>query len=220
MTRTSVALKAAVLAFTAGVWVASPASGQAQPAPVAATDAPAPVASGSHSGSHYIEFRVATIGTYGHSYVAYGRLNEKGQPVETKYADLHPTGNYAVMAIGHVLPVPANTTWDPDVLKLPVSSSFRRRLNAAEHRKLLAAIQRFRANKQPYWNAVTYNCNNFVADLAQAIGMITPSTLLASYAFIPALRDMNDAGRPAESTSRRSAGMAHKPAARAQSPGS
>ena len=69
--------------------------------------------------SYYIEFRVARIGAYGHSYVAYGRLNANGQPAEHRYADLHPTGNYALIAIGHVLPVPANTKWDPEVLTLP-----------------------------------------------------------------------------------------------------
>ena len=29
---------------------------------------------------YYIEFRVARIGTYGHSYVAYGRLNARASP--------------------------------------------------------------------------------------------------------------------------------------------
>jgi hypothetical protein len=142
--------------------------------------------------AYYIEFRAAQIGTYGHSYVAYGRLNGRGQPADAHYADLHPMGNYAIMAIGHILPVPANTTWDPDVLKLPVSSSYRRKLSAAEYRKLLAAVRVAKANKQPYWNAISNNCNHFVAQLAQAIGMKTPSDLVFSYAFVPALRDLNE----------------------------
>jgi hypothetical protein len=143
-------------------------------------------------GAYYIEFRVAQIGAYGHSYVAYGRLNGRGQPAEAHYADLHPMGNYAIMAIGHILPVPANTTWDPDVLKLPVSSSYRRKLSAAEYHKLLAAVRIAKANKQPYWNAISNNCNHFIAQLAQAIGMKTPSDLVVSYAFVPALRDLNE----------------------------
>jgi hypothetical protein len=140
---------------------------------------------------YYIEFRVARVGTYGHSYVAYGRLNAHGQPAEHRYADLHPTGNYALMAIGHVLPVPANTKWDPEVLTLPVSSSYRRKLTAAQYKKLVAAIQRLQS-EQRYWNAVTNNCNHYVGELARAVGLRTPGNFQVSYAFIPALRDLNE----------------------------
>ena len=141
---------------------------------------------------YYIEFRVARIGAYGHSYVAYGRLNASGQPAEFRYTDLHPTGNYALMAIGHLVPVPANTKWDPEVLTLPVASSYRRKLTATQYAKLLAAIQRANANKQPYWNAVSNNCNHYVGELARAVGLRTPMNFQVSYAFIPALRDLNE----------------------------
>ncbi len=147
------------------------------------------------TGAYYVEFRVAQIGAYGHSYVAYGRLNAQGQPAEHRYADLHPVGNYALMALGHLVPVPATTKWDPDVEKLPVSSSWRRKLTSAEYSKLLAAVQRSRTNANPTWNAVGNNCNNYVADLAEAIGLRTPSDFQVSYTFIPALRDLNDPGK-------------------------
>src|SRR5262249_48055448 len=48
-------------------------------------------------GRYYVEFRVATIGTYGHSYIVYGHLNAAGNPKDFAYADLHPVGNYALM---------------------------------------------------------------------------------------------------------------------------
>src|SRR5262245_47158606 len=86
------------------------------------------------AGPYFVEFRVATIGAYGHSYAAYG----SGSHV--KYADLHPMGNYALMAIGHVLPVPANTEWDPEVLKLPIASRYRVSLTAAQYNRLVVAI--------------------------------------------------------------------------------
>lgn len=139
---------------------------------------------------YYIEFRVAQIGTYGHSYVAYGRLNARGEPAEFHYADRHPVGNYFLMMVGHVVPVAANKKWDPEVLTLPIATSFRRNLSAAEYKKLLEAIRRARASEQ-YWNVVSNNCNHFVAELAQAIGMRVPAGLQVSYLFIPALRDLN-----------------------------
>jgi hypothetical protein len=149
---------------------------------------------------YYVEFRVAQIGVYGHSYVAYGRLDAREQPADFHYADLHPMGNYAVMAIGHLVPVPANTEWDPDVLKLPVAASYRRNLNDAEYQKLLVAVQRARANKQPTWDAVTNNCNHFVAKLAMAVGLRTPNDFQFSYSFIPALRELNDRGSHGEAS--------------------
>ena len=146
---------------------------------------------------YYIEFRVAQIGTYGHSYVAYGRLDSRGQPTDTRYADLHPTGNYALMMLGHIFPVPANTEWNSDVLKLPVASSYRRNLTAADYRKLLLALNRARADKDRKWNAITNNCNHFVAGLAKAVGLRTPSDFQLSYSFVPALRQLNE-GTPSE----------------------
>jgi hypothetical protein len=193
MTKTAVSLIAAACALGLSFLWAPLVAAEPQGDPAARAQVRPGAAS---SGGYYIEFRVAQIGAYGHSYVAYGRLNARGQPADYHYADLHPRGNYAIMALGHVLPVPANTEWDPDVLKLSVASSYRRSLNAAQYRQLLAAVQRARANKQRTWNAVTNNCNHFVGELATAVGLRAPSDFQFSYTFIPALRDLNESGKP------------------------
>ncbi len=182
--RCLVALGILILWMTPTVPMAAPLDGP--PA-----DKPRPSSTQSAT-PYYVEFRVATIGTYGHSYVKYGRLNASGQPADARYTDLHPRGNYALMAIGHLLPVPANTQWDPEVLTLPVAASYRRKLTAAQYGKLLAAIQRSKADKERYWNAVSNNCNHYVGELARAIGLKTPGTFQVSYAFIPALRELNE----------------------------
>ena len=178
----------------------APASVRAQ----AATDTPA-ADSAAHNGQnhpsgggYYVEFRVAEIGAYGHSYAVYGPVGGR-----TSYADLHPMGNYAVMALGHVLPVPANTQWDPEVLKLPVTARYRRSLNGEQYKRLLAAVAHAKANKSPYWNAVTNNCNHFIGQLAQAIGLKVPGQFQVSYAFVPALRQLNEGGSEAAVKSRR-----------------
>jgi hypothetical protein len=142
-------------------------------------------------GGFYIEFRVAQIGTYGHSYVAYGRLGSNGKPKDVQYADLHPVGNYALMALGHVVPVPATAEWDPEVERLPVADRYQHRLTATQYARLVETVKRARTNKQPYWNAVTYNCNHFVAELARVVGLRAPSVYQVSYAFIPAIRELN-----------------------------
>jgi hypothetical protein len=158
-----------------------------------------PAAGTSDAHPYFVEFRVATIGAYGHSYAVYG----SGSHV--KYADLHPMGNYAIMALGHLLPVPANTEWDPEVLKLPVASRYRVSLTAAQYARLVAAVAKAKANKSPTWNAVTNNCNHFIGELAEAIGLKVPGSFQVSYAFVPAMKELNAGGqREAAPVSKRS----------------
>jgi hypothetical protein len=151
------------------------------------------------AGGYYVEFRAAQIGTYGHSYVVYGTSGGRAN-----YADLHPMGGYVVMALGHVLPVPANTEWDPDVLKLPVSARYRRSLDAQQYQRLIGAVRSAKINKQPYWNAVTNNCNHFIGELAQAIGLRVPGQFQVTYSFVPALRELNESPHSRSAPSGRS----------------
>jgi hypothetical protein len=142
-------------------------------------------------GGYYVEFRVGQIGTYGHSYAVYGMAGGKAN-----YADLHPMGGYAGMAVGHVLPVPANTQWDPGVLSLPVTARYRKALNGDQYRRLLAAVRTAKSSDR-YWNAVTHNCNHFIGQLAQAVGLKVPGQFQVSYSFVPALRELNEGSGPA-----------------------
>jgi hypothetical protein len=173
-----------LLLLILAAWLVSPGPALAQQ-----TASPAPPSSSKPKSArgYYVEFRVAQIGTYGHSYVVYGSSGSRAN-----YADLHPMGGYVVMAVGHLLPVPANTEWDPDVLKLRVSDRYRRSLDAQQYQRLVAAIRTAKLNKQPYWNAVTNNCNHFIGELAQAIGLRVPGQFQVSYSFVPALRELNE----------------------------
>jgi len=147
------------------------------------------------SEGYFIEFRAARIGIYGHSYVAYGRLDRFGNPDTTTYADRHPMGNYAIMALGHFVPVPANSEWDPEVLDLPIAHKYRVKLNDSQYNNLLAAVKRANANTS-YWNAVANNCNHYVGQLAEAIGLRVPGAFHLSTGFIPDLQEMNEAAAP------------------------
>ena len=169
-----------------------------QPSPPEAAASGAEAARPKSGGGYYVEFRVGQIGAYGHSYAVYGVAG--GRP---NYADLHPMGGYVVMALGHVLPVPANTNWDPEVLKLPVTARYRRSLDANQYQRLVAAVRSAKLNKAPYWNAVSNNCNHFIGALAQAIGLQVPGQFQVSYSFVPALRELNE-GRPGRAPAPRS----------------
>jgi hypothetical protein len=194
----------------------TPTSLRAQPAAEtqqAATPAPegSPPKPHAAEGGYYVEFRVAQIGAYGHSYAVYGNTGGRAN-----YADLHPMGNYVVMALGHVLPVPANTQWDPDVAKLPIASRYRRNLTAAQYQNLLVAVRQARASAAPTWNALYNNCNTFIGELAKAVGLKVPGSFQVSYQFVPALRDLNENGKTSKPASARPAakpagGSASKP---------
>jgi hypothetical protein len=105
-------------------------------------------------------------------------------------------GGYAVMALGHFVPVPANTEWDPEVLTLPVTAKYRIKLTEPQYNNLTAAVQRASANKRPYWNALSNNCNHFVGELAQAVGLRVPMQFHLSYGFIPDMQEMNESNAP------------------------
>jgi hypothetical protein len=183
-----------VATVTLAVGLLLPAWSRSAPAQEAteAAQPAAPVAKPANGGGGYfIEFRVGQIGTYGHSYAVYGVQGGK-----QSYADLHPMGGYAGMAVGHVLPVPANTQWDPGVLKLPVTARYRKALNGDQYRRLLAAVQVAKSSGR-YWNAVTHNCNHFIGQLAQSVGLKVPGQFQVSYSFVPALKELNEGGGPA-----------------------
>jgi len=192
----------AALLLAAGLMVA-PAFAQTSDAPAEAPKPAKPAQPAAKSpGGYYIEFRAARIGIYGHSYVAYGRLDRFGNPDTSNYADRHPMGNYAIMALGHFVPVPANTEWDPEVLDLPIAHKYRVKLNDTQYNNLLAALKRVNANRA-YWNAVTNNCNHYVGQLAEAIGLRVPAQFHMSIGFIPDLQEMNEAAAPAMADSER-----------------
>jgi hypothetical protein len=142
---------------------------------------------------YYIEFRVAVDGVYGHSYIAYGRLDSLGRPMTTTYADIHPTGDLPSMVLGHLFPMEAATIPEKDTLHYEIASHFRQPLTAAEYGTLQSVIDHIRAAHHS-WSVLAYNCNDFVADVARGIGMQSPSTLLLPYDFIPRLQVINERG--------------------------
>jgi hypothetical protein len=162
-----------------------------------ATAKPATVRQSARAAGYYVEFRTAQIGLYGHSYAAYGRLDGRGNPASAEYADLHPMGNYGVMALGHFVPVPANMAWDPEVLKLPIAHRYRRNLTADQYKNLTARVERLRAGEKRYWNAVTHNCNHFIGELAESVGLKVPMQFHLSYGFVEDLKTINETSSPA-----------------------
>jgi hypothetical protein len=154
---------------------------------------------------YFIEFRSRSAVSYGHTFVVYGRLNAQGgiamrngKIVQrmARIAGLHPAGDSSIpYVIGHVLPVPAETgPSEGDNEQRYVTASYRVELGLARYRKVVRYIKDLSANS-PVWNATFYNCNAFVADIAEFMGLRTPSHLLLPEDFINELRTLNSSPR-------------------------
>ena len=145
-------------------------------------------------GRYFIDFRARHALSYGHTYAAYGRLNARGEIIESHVAGLHPAGDSPVpWMIGHFIPVPSETgASDGDLEAQYIAASYRVTMDEAQYTEMVAYIKKLQATS-PLWNAVLYNCNSFVADIARHMGLRAPVvTLVYPATYINALRDMNN----------------------------
>jgi hypothetical protein len=168
------------------------ASTQERPKPAAhASNARAsvPNARGEPAG-YYVEFRAIDGFIYGHTVIAYGRLNARGQPIEEHYAGFEPDGGSIGAAFGHVMPVSGSIKTSRESVNFAIVDSYRRRLTPQQYRSLLGAVAA--AKKHTYvWNAVLHNCNDFMADMAHAVGLKAPPNVVIPYAYIGVMRSLN-----------------------------
>src|SRR4051794_27686236 len=76
---------------------------------------------------YFIEFRSRYALTYGHTFLAHGRLNARGEIVESEIAGLHPAGEGPTLwMIGHLIPVPSEVgPSDGDLEEAYISARYR-----------------------------------------------------------------------------------------------
>jgi hypothetical protein len=146
----------------------------------------------STEGRYFIEFRSRYAYTYGHSFVIFGRMDKSGRMINPQVAGLAPKSDDPnIYMLGHLAPVPASTGWTDGDLEIAYrSASWTVPLSEPEYRKVVAFIRKLQA-KSPLWHASLYNCNAFVADIAQSMGYKTPGIWLMPRDFITKLRQMN-----------------------------
>jgi hypothetical protein len=145
----------------------------------------------SGSGAYYIEFRSRYAWDYGHTYIVHGRVGEA--PTHASVAGLSPVGDDATAwVIGHYVPVPAETGWtDGDLEDKYTTSRYRVLMDKDQYDRVVAHIKGLQAQSH-VWSAELYNCNAFVADVAQYMGLSVPSsTLIFPKIFVNHLRMLN-----------------------------
>jgi hypothetical protein len=182
------AAAAAVLAFL--VLGCGPLAAQSPAEPAAPTARASVPQAKVSEGFYYVDFRVIDGFMYGHTHIAYGRLGARGQPIDVQYAGFEPDGGMIGAAIGHVAAVTGSIKTSKESVNFAIVDSYRKKLNAQQYRTLVAAVEK--AKKTPYvWNAVLHNCNDFMADMARAVGLKSPPNMVLPYMYISAMRSLN-----------------------------
>jgi hypothetical protein len=149
------------------------------------------VATTSGSGPYYFEFRSRQAWDYGHTFVVFGRVGEA--PSKNNVAGLSPKGDDPQMwLMGHYVPVPSDTGWtDGDLEDKYITARYRVLVSKEQYDRTVAYIRQLQA-KSTTWSVELYNCNAFVADIANFMGLKAPSsTWIYPKVFVSNMRKIN-----------------------------
>ena len=132
------------------------------------------------AGRYFVEFRSRYALSYGHTFLVHGRLNQKGEIGELtdkNVAGFHPAGaGSELWMVGHVVPVPAETgPSDGDLEEEYVSARFRVYLSEAEYNRFAVHLKDKKASNA-LWHAAVYNCNLWVGQIAEFMGLKAPAS--------------------------------------------
>jgi hypothetical protein len=154
----------------------------------------------SSSKPYFVEFRARSAHSYGHTFLVHGRVGQR--ITKRDVIGLHPASESSVpWMIGHIIPVVSETgASDGDYEDKYIIARYRVLLTEAEYKKTLGMMRGMQRN-HPVWHAVLYNCNRFVGDIAQNMGLRAPgNSLLMPKEYINTLKAVNG-GRSALSGS-------------------
>ena len=140
------------------------------------------------NGGYFIDFRSRPSTYIGHTYIVYGRLNAEGRVLEMHYAGLIPEEDAWK---GLVAPVRATVRRYIDDTRLTPTAIYRRRLTAAEYRQVTRTVEYLHATEHR-WHAIFQNCNDFGIQIAEALGLWRPPSLMPPSAWVAGLRALNE----------------------------
>jgi hypothetical protein len=154
----------------------------------AASQGPASSKPASTKGPYYVDFRARTAASWGHAFVWYGKTGERAVEV----AGLTPAGDTLEYMIGYLTWVPSETgasygDLDPQYL----TAHYKVYLNEADAKRVFAYIKKLQASS-PVWNAETSNCTSFIGNIAEFMGLKTPSRWTRPEEYVNTLKELNN----------------------------
>lgn len=169
-----VAIAARVLAVVAAGWL------------LTCTDALAQ-SSGPSGERYFIDFRARRSAYIGHTYIIYFRTSADGRLIEERHAGLVPEEN---VWNGIFSPIRAAIRKYKDDTRLPPTVIYRRELSAAEYARVDRAVRMLRASEHR-WHVIFYNCNDFAIEIAEALGLRRPPSLMPPSMWVGLLKAIN-----------------------------
>ncbi len=120
----------------------------------------------------------------------YGAQDPDGHPLESKTIGFYPDGGALGPYIG-IVGISGMVGQEDYYAKLPSSTNYPSILTAEQYQRLTSYIDKERARPQVY-NLFFNNCNDFVAGVANSVGLKTPFIrALPPPIFIGLLAEMN-----------------------------
>jgi hypothetical protein len=137
--------------------------------------------------SYFIDFRARPSTFIGHTFIIYGRVNANGRVTEHQYAGLIPEED---VWRGLLAPIRATVRKYKDDAGRKPTVIYRRRLTPAEFDRVTRVVRLMKsAGRQ--WHVVFFNCNDFAIEVAEALGMARPPSLLPPSVWVAGLRALN-----------------------------
>ena len=155
------------------------------------------VAAAQPPGRYVVEFRARPGGVFGHTYVAYGRIDHRGRLVHPRYAGFYPGGLLSDTPLLALLATPSRVSVEPRDRMLRSDLVYRREIGARTYARFASEIRTL-GRERPLWHLTFYNCNSFAGDVAQWLGMQVPPALQMPRDFVRALYVLNRRSRRGE----------------------
>lgn len=145
-------------------------------------------AAASARGPYYVDFRARTAASWGHAFVWYGKTSERAVEV----AGLTPAGDVDRYILGYITWVPSETgasygDLDPEYL----TAHYKVYLSEADAKRVFAYIKHLKESS-PVWSAEISNCTSFIGDIAEFMGLKTPSRWTRPENYVRELKALNN----------------------------
>jgi hypothetical protein len=137
---------------------------------------------------YFIDFRARNSTYIGHTYIIYFRVDAAGRLVEEHHEGLIPEED---VWNGIFSPIRASIRKYKDDVRMPTTVIYRRELTAAEFDRVGRAVHMLKAS-QRQWHLVFYNCNDFAIEIAEALRLWRPPSLLPPSVWVGTLRNLNE----------------------------
>jgi hypothetical protein len=147
-----------------------------------------PLAAAPEGDRYFVDFRARRSSYIGHTYIVYFRVGADGRIIERHYAGHIP---YEDGWKGLIAPIRGTVRKYKDDATIPPSAIYRRQVTAAEYRNVIRTVQVFRGSERE-WHAVFLNCNDFGIEIAEALHLRRPPSLLPPTMWVHILKAINE----------------------------